>query len=160
MPKLRVASALDVTAYARFQISPQQMIVATTVALLDQPERRIDEAPKVYVLEHLQTRPPCPLGQLPTAVAPLVAQEAVVVVIDTRAGGNHKHSPCPRTQHSSNLGQCLLIVGHMLEHVSAEDRVDACVRQWQSAKIGLHQARLGHIGVRLAQTRANQIHTD
>ena len=130
-----------------FERPALEMPVAASVALLDQPEEREQDAPEVSILEDLQTGPPGLGGELPTGIAPHVPEKAVVVVVGPRAGGHHQHGPSARAQDATQLGQRQPVARHVLEQIGAHRRVDAGVPERQRAHVGLQQASVGDVPV-------------
>ena len=55
-----------------------------------------------------------------------MTQETVVVVIDTRAGGNHQGGPASGTKHAEDFDQGGLIISDVFEDVGAH--YDICRR--------------------------------
>ncbi len=149
--------ATDVGRDLALERLPLQSGMTSAVALLDEPERGIQQRGDVQVLDRLQPRLGALRGHFTSGVAPLVAEEAVVVVVGPGTGRDHDHRPAAGTQHPRELSQCAAIIGDVLQQVGADDGLGDAVGDRQRAGIGAQQPYRRGMLVRLAQSGADQV---
>ncbi len=89
VPQRRVGGARDVAPDPRLELVAPQVPAPPAIALLDQPERRVQRRTEIDVLEHHQTGGARLAGKLAAGVATLVAEKTVVVVVVPGAHGHH-----------------------------------------------------------------------
>jgi hypothetical protein len=125
----------------RLQDRAGQIVVAAAIALLDQPERGIDERGQVQVGHRTQTGLGALGGELTVGVTALVAQETIVVVVGTGARRHDDRGPAARAQDAGHLRQRPPVVGDVLQQIGADDGVDGAVGDRQLAGVGAQQPR-------------------
>ena len=99
-------------------------------------------------------------GKLAALVTPLMAEETVVVVVGVRAGRDHDRRPSTGPQDTGDLPQRATIVGHVLEQVRRQHRIDARIRERNVAGVSPQQPRSRHMLVGLDQPGADEVEAD
>src|SRR5581483_9458865 len=122
----RVARARDVSSDARLERLSLELSEAATVALLDETKGGIDQRRDEAILDRLEADHPALAREFPERVAPLVAEEAVVVV-GARPGGNDHGGTATGLEHARHFAQRLNVIGDVLQEIRRNDRIDTAI---------------------------------
>ena len=129
---------------------------AAAVALLDGPERRVEQRADDASRDDLEAGGRGLGGQLAARVATLVPEEAVVVVVGAGAGRDDDRGDARRGGARGTARAARVVVGDVFEQVRGDDRVDASVAQRQVADVGEQQRRSGTFACALRSPAATR----
>ncbi len=137
-----------------------EMIEPKPVALLDYPERRKDRSSYVSVLFDRQTNRERLSGELISAVAALMMEETVVVVVQPGTGRDHDHDGRTGAEDTEDFTQRRYVIGHVLKQVGADQGIHTAIGDRKAACVALDGDGCRYELGCLLQTGHDQIDTD